>query len=111
MHENLSSKANLWADRISSFQENGQSRKEWNPFWKHYCLPGMQMHHPPEEHTGLAAIIKLKFHLAPYSLRYLISRVIPAWKNCTHDNQTPRQKCRGILLLFFDLLILIGEQR
>ncbi len=29
MHENLSSKADLWADRISSFQESGLSRKEW----------------------------------------------------------------------------------
>jgi len=29
MHENLSSKADLWAYRISSFQESGLSRKEW----------------------------------------------------------------------------------
>lgn len=29
MHENLSSKADLWADRISSFQESGLSRKVW----------------------------------------------------------------------------------
>lgn len=29
MYENLSSKAELWAYRISSFQESGLSRKEW----------------------------------------------------------------------------------
>ncbi|XCP83458.1 hypothetical protein ABXS75_10180 [Roseburia hominis] len=29
MHENLTSKADLWAGWISSFQESGLSRNEW----------------------------------------------------------------------------------
>lgn len=29
MNETLNSKADLWADRISSFHESGLSRKEW----------------------------------------------------------------------------------
>lgn len=29
MNDNTTSKANLWADRILTFQESGLSRKEW----------------------------------------------------------------------------------